>query len=140
MSVFKQKKWTQLWYLACTRTAHEVNRVYCESLGDMTQCPWVEISEEQQAEAVKVLRAHIHNVYLPPQESHELWVKQMVSLGWKHGKEHNSTNKTHPLLLPYESLSELDKTKQALFKVSVVASMCSVNVGFFEGLQESKED
>ena len=40
---------------------------------------------------------------------HEVWSEGRLSDGWKHEKERNDNNKTHPNLISYDELSEEDK-------------------------------
>lgn len=40
---------------------------------------------------------------------HEIWADARMAEGWKHGKERNDVQRTHPCLIPYEELSEEEK-------------------------------
>ena len=40
---------------------------------------------------------------------HEVWAESRISQGWTYGKERNDERKTHPCLVPYEELSEVEK-------------------------------
>lgn len=40
---------------------------------------------------------------------HEVWAASRIAEGWKYGPERNDGLKTHPGLVPYESLSETEK-------------------------------
>ncbi len=40
---------------------------------------------------------------------HHRWMKKRISEGWVLGKERNDVLKTHPCLIPYEELSEIEK-------------------------------
>ena len=37
------------------------------------------------------------------------------SMGWIYGKEYNRENKTHPDLVPYSDLGQLERDKDAVF-------------------------
>ena len=41
---------------------------------------------------------------------HEVWVQTRISQGWSFGEERNDATKKHPCLVPYEELSEEEKT------------------------------
>ncbi|MDO4161033.1 MAG: RyR domain-containing protein [Prevotellaceae bacterium] len=41
---------------------------------------------------------------------HEVWSKTRIEQGWTYGKERNDELKQHPCLIPYEELSEDEKT------------------------------
>ena len=40
---------------------------------------------------------------------HEVWAESRISQGWTYGKERNDGLKTHPCLVPYEDLPEIEK-------------------------------
>lgn len=41
---------------------------------------------------------------------HEVWAQTRITQGWTYGEERNDTEKKHPCLVPYEELSEDEKT------------------------------
>lgn len=41
---------------------------------------------------------------------HEVWAQTRMLQKWKYGRERNDTEKLHPCLVPYEELSEEEKT------------------------------
>lgn len=59
------------------------------------------------------------NIILPPEfmevsetiakNIHEVWAKQRIEQGWKYGPVRNDALKTHPNLVPYEELPEIEK-------------------------------
>lgn len=40
---------------------------------------------------------------------HEVWAQSRIEQGWKYGEERNDSLKTHPCLVPYEELPEIEK-------------------------------
>lgn len=40
---------------------------------------------------------------------HEVWSETRIRQGWKYGEQRNDELKTHPCLIPYEELPELEK-------------------------------
>ena len=40
---------------------------------------------------------------------HEVWAKGRIEQGWTYGEERNDEKKTHPCLIPYEQLPEIEK-------------------------------
>ena len=40
---------------------------------------------------------------------HEVWAKSRIDQGWVFGQERNDLKKTHPCLVPYEELPEIEK-------------------------------
>lgn len=41
---------------------------------------------------------------------HEVWAAGRMQNGWTYGKKRNDAEKVHPCLVPYEELSEEEKT------------------------------
>ena len=40
---------------------------------------------------------------------HEVWAETRIKQGWKYGEQRNDELKTHPCLVPYEDLPEVEK-------------------------------
>lgn len=50
-----------------------------------------------------------------PEELHGRWMDAYVVMGWVYGSEHSPEQKTHPDLVPYEDLGQLERDKDAVF-------------------------
>lgn len=50
-----------------------------------------------------------------PEECHESWMKAYSEMGWKYGKTYNPEKKTHPDLVPYGQLGQLEQNKDSVF-------------------------
>ncbi len=42
--------------------------------------------------------------------AHEMWAQKRIADGWTYGNERNDKLKTHPSLVPYEELSDSEKS------------------------------
>lgn len=40
---------------------------------------------------------------------HEVWAESRIEQGWSYGEERSDALKTHPCLIPYEELPEVEK-------------------------------
>lgn len=101
------------------RIAHEVNRAYCQSLGDMSQAPWEEAPEWQKTSAINGVVHHIANPNTTPEGSHEKWLEEKRATGWKYGPVKDAEKKEHPCFVPFSDLKESDKSKDFLFRAVV---------------------
>jgi hypothetical protein len=54
------------------------------------------------------------NPRAPASAQHDQWMAQKKAEGWKHGKVKSGTAKTHPLMVPYSDLPEVERRKDAL--------------------------
>ena len=50
-----------------------------------------------------------------PEELHGSWMQAYFSMGWVYGNEYDKENKTHPDLVPYAQLNQLERDKDAVF-------------------------
>lgn len=58
------------------RVAHEVNRAYCEAIGDDSQTPWEDAPDWQRESAIAGVEAHRDNPDMTPEDSHDSWLEQ----------------------------------------------------------------
>jgi len=101
------------------KVAHEVNRAYCQSLGDMSQAPWADAPEWQKTSAVNGVKHHIANPDTTPEGSHNKWLEEKAATGWRFGPIKDAEKKEHPCFLPYSELKESDKAKDFIFRAVV---------------------
>ena len=50
-----------------------------------------------------------------PEELHGSWMQAYVEMGWVFGDEYDREKKTHPDMVPYAKLGQLEKDKDAVF-------------------------
>ena len=98
------------------RFCHEVNRAYCESLGDHSQLPWEEAPEWQRQSAILGVAFALANPDAPPSASHESWLAEKTRQGWRYGPVKNPETKEHPCFVPYDELPQEQKSKDYLFQ------------------------
>lgn len=99
--------------------AHEVNRAYCESIGDCSQVSWVDAPDWQKESCIKGVLYHIDNPDSKPSDSHESWLREKASAGWKYGPVKDAEKKEHPCFVPYEKLPVVQKSKDYIFSAIV---------------------
>ncbi len=101
------------------KAAHQINKAYCESIGDLSQVDWEDAPEWQRISATNGVIFHITNSNVTPEESHENWLAEKIDDGWSYGSVKNVEKKTHPCMLPYVELPKTQRTKDYLFKATV---------------------
>ncbi|MCF8566895.1 hypothetical protein LLE49_19435 [Alicyclobacillus tolerans] len=94
---------------------HEVNRAYCQSIGDNSQPSWNDAPEWQKQSAIAGVKFHMENE-TTPEQSHESWMKQKIDDGWVYGEVKDPELKTHPCMVPYNQLPQEQRSKDYLFK------------------------
>lgn len=101
------------------KVCHEVNRAYCQSLGDNSQPPWEDAPEWMKKSALDGVM--LHKIYpdTTPEQSHENWMKKKREDGWVYGKVKDASKKIHPCMVPYRMLPSQQKAKDYIFTAIV---------------------
>lgn len=99
------------------KVAHQINKAYCESIGDDSQPDWANAPDWQKESAMAGVEFHLANPNASPKDSHDSWLAGKK--GWKYGPVKDEKKKLHPCLLPYEQLPVAMKTKDYLFRCIV---------------------
>lgn len=98
------------------QVAHEVNKAYCEALGDSSQPSWEDAPDWQKTSAINGVKFHIANPDATPAASHESWLKQKTDEGWTYGPVKDPEKKEHPCFVPFDQLPVEQKAKDFLFR------------------------
>jgi len=96
--------------------AHEINKAFCESVGDNSQSEWTDAPEWQKISAIAGVNFHLQNPNASPSASHDSWLKKKQEDGWKYGPIKDADKKEHPCFIPYDELPIEQRSKDFLFK------------------------
>jgi hypothetical protein len=113
-----QNSWNHMDRIA--RVCHEVNRAYCQALGDDTQPAWEDAPEWQRSSARMGVDLHTMGDF-GPEASHASWMQQKLSEGWKYGPVKNPDAKEHPCIVPFADLPREQQAKDFIFRAVVHA-------------------
>lgn len=97
------------------RVAHEINRAYCNAIGDTSQPAWEDAPEWQRSSAEKGVAFIVANPDAAPSASHESWLEQKRADGWKYGPVKDPEKLEHPCFVPYDELPAEQRVKDHLF-------------------------
>ncbi len=110
------------------RLSHEINRVYCRSLGDMSQEPWSKCPDWQKESAregvLKILTKQVRT----PRESHQSWFDNKQLHGWVYGPCKDPDRKEHPCMVPYDELPPSQRFKDDFFWTCVTEAAHALGV------------
>ena len=94
---------------------HAANKGWCEANGDWSQKDWKEAEQWQRDSAISGVNFKLNNPDAGHDAQHNSWMKEKVDDGWVYGKVKDAEAKTHPCIVPFESLPEFQQKKDALF-------------------------
>ena len=100
---------------------HEANRAWCEVNGDHSQMKWNDAPDWQRNSAIEGVKFHLKNPDAGDSASHDNWMKQKIKEGWVYGEVKDPEKKTHPCIVPFDQLPEVQQKKDALFRAIVHA-------------------
>jgi len=110
----------------CAEAGHEVNRLYCQSLGDLSQPLWADAPSWQKESAIKGVAGAIEGA--SPEDSHKSWLVEKEATGWKYGPVKDPEKKEHPCMVPYADLPEDQQLKDFLYLTTVRAMASALGV------------
>jgi len=78
--------------------------------------PWDEREAPFRAQFVQVIERQCGDQRSrSPEELHGSWMQAYFAMGWVFGEEHDPVKKTHPDLVPYVELGQIERDKDAVF-------------------------
>lgn len=99
------------------KACHEVNKLFCELLGDRSQAPWEKVEPEIQMSAIDGVEAILDGRVKEPGDSHANWLAFKEKEGWTYGEEKDLAKKEHPCMVDFEDLPEEQQAKDKLFLI-----------------------
>ena len=105
--------------LKIARVCHEVNRAYCQGLGDGSQPSWDTAPRWQIESVIEGVKFHLQNPLASPSASHEKWLAHKEAEGWRYGLIKDEDAKTHPCMVPFHELPVEQRAKDYLFRAVV---------------------
>lgn len=105
--------------------AHEVNRAWCEYIGDTSQPSWADAPDWQRQNAVNGVTFHKNSLEAGDSASHDNWMAEKVAAGWVYGdvKNPDASPPTHPCIVPFDQLPRDQQFKDRLFRTIVHAAL-----------------
>lgn len=86
------------------------------SKAPLVPVPWDEREKDFKDQFLKVIERQCEEQRSKsPEEIHGSWMRAYFAMGWIYGEKHDRENKTHPDLVPYADLNQLEQDKDAVF-------------------------
>jgi hypothetical protein len=106
--------------LIIAKVAHQVNKSFCESIGDTSQVDWDDAPDWQKESVINGVGFNLANPKAKPEDTHKNWMAQKTADGWVYGKVKDPELKMHPCMVPYNQLPVEQRSKDHIFKAVVL--------------------
>jgi hypothetical protein len=94
---------------------HQSVNNYCEIYSNRSQKDWNEIEDWQKISTINKVEYYLNNPKVNYFSLHNVWRSNKLSKGWVYGKVKDIEKKTHPLLLNFKELPNIEQRKMILF-------------------------
>ena len=108
------------------RVMHEAVRAFQAGIGQSAAPPWNKAPKWMQKASRDGVLFRLLNPEAGPSAQHDQWMQSKLEDGWRYGKEKDGVKKTHPLLVPYEELSQEERQKDALVAAIIDSLICEL--------------
>lgn len=106
------------------RICHEVNRAYCQAMGDGSQPRWEDAPQWQQDSAITGVAYHLAHPDSTPADSHKSWFAEKERDGWTWGPTKDPGKKQHPCFVEHALLPKEQQAKDYIF-LAIVRALAS---------------
>lgn len=93
---------------------HEAVRAWQKANGQPASPPWSKAPAWMKTSSREAVIWRLSNPKASAAVHHDQWISHKKSEGWKYGKTKNGVKKTHPLMIDYNHLPEVEQRKDAL--------------------------
>jgi peptidoglycan/xylan/chitin deacetylase (PgdA/CDA1 family) len=93
---------------------HEAVRAWQKANGQEPAPPWLRAPGWMKNATYEAVAWRLANPKAAPSAQHVQWLAQKRAAGWTYGRTKNGVKKTHPLMVPYADLPDVERRKDAL--------------------------
>jgi len=108
------RKNTDASVMKIAQVMHEAVRAWQKANGQNAAPPWSRAPKWMKQASKEAVLWRMENPNAPSSAQHEQWLAEKRVAGWKYGKAKSGAKKTHPLLVPYADLPEVERRKDAM--------------------------
>lgn len=107
--------------VAIARTVHEALRAWSAAHGQPLMPAWSKAPRWMKESTLESVRFAHANPGAADSAQHDQWMEQKRRDGWVHGETKDPDARTHPMLIPYNALPDMERRKDALVRAIVAA-------------------
>ena len=100
---------------------HASMRAWQRANGQAPAPAWARAPKWMKESTIQSVVWRLANPHATTSEQHDQWLIQKKADGWKHGHVKDAKKKTHPMIVPYDSLPDFERRKDALLNAVVDA-------------------
>lgn len=100
---------------------HESVRAWQRANDQAIAPSWARAPKWMKDSSLEAVRWRLMNPDAGVSAQHDRWMNEKKANGWKYGRTKNGTKKTHPLMIPYGDLPEIERRKDALVNAVIDA-------------------
>ncbi len=101
---------------------HETVRAFQKANGQTPAPPWRQAPKWMRTATRDAILFRIENPDAPSSAQHDQWMRDKTRDGWIYGIIKDADAKTHPLMVPYDELPDVERRKDALV-IAVINAM-----------------
>lgn len=106
---------------AIARVVHEALRAFRAAHGQEALPPWSKAPAWMRQSTFSSVAFVIDNPDASASATHDLWLADKQAEGWRYAPVKDAEARTHPLMIPYDNLPEIERRKDALLAAIVRA-------------------
>lgn len=103
------------------RVMHESVRAWQAANGQDPAPPWSRAPAWMKRASVEAVEWRLANPRASSRAQHDQWMAEKIAAGWKRGRVKDGVKKTHPLIVAYDDLPEVEKRKDALVAAVILS-------------------
>lgn len=107
--------------LRIARVAHEAVRAWQVASGQKPAPTWSRAPAWMKEATLEAVLWKEGARAPSPAARHRQWLEEKKSAGWKVGERKDARKRTHPLMVPYSKLPEVERRKDALVSAVIRA-------------------
>jgi len=101
---------------AIARTVHEAIRAWKAAHGQDDMPGWESAEPWMRDSTLESVRFALADPQAPDSAQHDQWVEQKKRDGWRYGPVKDAAAKTHPMLVAFDALPEMERRKDGLIQ------------------------
>ncbi len=96
------------------QVVHESVRALQKANGQPVSPAWGRAAKWMKEASIEAVRWRLANPNANTSAQHDRWMEEKIAAGWKYGRIKNAVKKTHPMMVAYRKLPEIERRKDAL--------------------------